>query len=159
MKTGYSPLMAGATGLFVGYLPWAPGTFGTVAGLLPALLLSCLAPPLSLAILAVFIGLAVGIAHAAERRLGRNDPGCIVIDEIAGIMVTLWALPVTPWIVGGGFLVFRCLDIAKPFPIRYLEKNLPGGAGIVFDDVLAGIFANLILRIVLQAGGIPPFSP
>lgn len=153
-------LMAMATGLYSGYAPFAPGTFGTLAGLVPALLLVWLASPLvSLLVIIAVIALGVWVAHAAEKKIGESDPGCIVIDEIAGIMVTVWGLPVSPWpamIWTGvaGFIAFRILDIAKPFPIRYVDKKLPGGAGIMFDDVIAGIMANIILRIVFSLMGV-----
>lgn len=146
-------LMAMATGLYSGYAPFAPGTFGALAGLIPALLLVWLAPPMvSLSVIIAAIVLGIWIAHAAEKKIGQTDPGCIVIDEIAGIMVTVWGLPVAwpaiLWTGIGGFVLFRVLDIVKPFPIRYVDKKLPGGAGIMFDDVIAGIIANIILRFV-----------
>jgi phosphatidylglycerophosphatase A len=93
-----------------------------------------------------FIIFAVCIADAAEKILKQNDPGCIVIDEIAGMMVTLIGLPVSPITLVSGFIIFRILDILKPFPIRNIDKRIPGGLGVVADDVAAGIIANLLLR-------------
>ena len=90
---------------------------------------------------------------SAETILDRPDPGCIVIDEIAGFMVALLGIPFSPhWIVTG-FFIFRIMDILKPPPIRYLDKNIPGGTGVVVDDLAAGIYSNLILRglIMLSA--------
>ena len=97
----------------------------------------------------VFIFLAIWISDAAAKTLNRKDPGCIVIDEIAGMVVTLIGLPFTLTTTVLGFVLFRILDIIKPFPIRALDQRLSGGLGIVADDVVAGIFSNLILRILL----------
>jgi len=98
----------------------------------------------------LFIFFAVYIADAAEKLLKQSDPGCIVIDEIAGMMVTLIGLPFNLITVVMGFIIFRILDILKPFPIRNLDKRIPGGLGVVADDVGAGIIANLMLRIIIQ---------
>jgi phosphatidylglycerophosphatase A len=89
------------------------------------------------------------IAHEAEKILQTKDPGCIVIDEIAGMILTLFGLPFNMMTLILGFVLFRVLDIWKPYPIRFLDKNLSGGVGIVMDDVAAGILSNLVLRIIL----------
>lgn len=138
-----------ATGFYAGNLPVAPGTFGSLIGL--ALCFGLAANPLPLAIiLAVLLILfAIWIANAAEKILKRSDPGCIVIDEIAGMVVTFIGLPFNFATAVTGFILFRILDILKPFPIRILDKRVSGGLGIVADDVVAGIFANLSLRIIL----------
>jgi phosphatidylglycerophosphatase A len=93
---------------------------------------------------------AIWIANEAEKILKTEDPGCIVIDEIAGIILTLFGLPFNIISVTAGFLVFRALDIWKPYPIRFLENKFSGGIGIVLDDVAAGILSNLILRVVIR---------
>ncbi len=138
-----------ATGFYIGKIPFAPGTFGSIIGLPLCFVLSKI--ELSIAVLCtlVFILIAILIAHDAEKILNKNDPGCIVIDEIAGIIVTLLGMPFNLITVAAGFFIFRIMDIFKPFPIRVLEKRLTGGAGIVFDDVAAGIFGNLALRAML----------
>ena len=97
----------------------------------------------------LFILVAVWIANGAEKLLGEKDPGSVVIDEIAGMAVTLAGLPFNFDTALMGFIIFRILDILKPFPIRNLDKRISGGVGIVLDDVVAGIFANLLLRIVI----------
>lgn len=135
-----------ATGCYSGKIPFAPGTFGSLAALPACYLFSMLDSSLAALGILCLTGLAVGVAHIAEKLLNAKDPGCIVIDEMAGMMVTLFAIPFTPIAVGAGFLIFRTLDILKPFPIRVLERNLPGGAGIVLDDIAAGIYSHLILR-------------
>ena len=137
-----------ATGFYIGKIPLAPGTFGSLIGLPLCFLLAKI--QLSAAIIAVLliIALAIWISNVAERTLERKDPGCIVIDEIAGMVVTLIGLPFNLTTAAIGFILFRILDILKPFPIRILDKRLPGGLGIVADDVVAGIFANLLIRIL-----------
>ena len=137
-----------ATGFYIGKIPLAPGTFGSLIGLPLCFLLAEI--QLSAAIIAVLliIALAIWISNVAERTLERKDPGCIVIDEIAGMVVTLIGLPFNLTTATVGFILFRILDILKPFPIRILDKRLPGGLGIVADDVVAGIFANVLIRIL-----------
>jgi phosphatidylglycerophosphatase A len=100
----------------------------------------------TLGIILVFIGLAVWVATGAEEILKAQDPGCIVIDEVAGMMMTLAGLPFDVLTVVSGFIVFRILDIIKPFPIRTAERHFSGGTGVVLDDVIAGIMGNVLLR-------------
>lgn len=139
--------LALATAFGAGYAPVAPGTWGSAVGLLVWFLL----PP-SLAAQAIVIALVVVVGSwsgtVAERHFGRRDPGQVVIDEVAGMLVTLFFNPVGWPGAAGGFLLFRIADILKPFPARRLER-LPGGAGIMADDVMAGIYANLALRVIL----------
>ena len=137
-----------ATGCFVGNIPIAPGTFGTIAGLLFCLFLSRAGFLSATFIVVVFIIFAVWIAGEAEKIIKQKDPGRIVIDEIAGIMVTLLGLPFNFVSVISGFFIFRILDIIKPFPIRSIENKLSGGAGIVMDDVAAGFLGNCLWRAI-----------
>ena len=138
-----------ATGFYVGNIPPAPGTLGSLIGLALCFLLAGIQLPPAIVLAVLFIGFAVWIAHAAEKTLKKKDPGCIVIDEVAGMVVTLIGLPFNLTTAVIGFIIFRILDILKPFPIRTLDKRLAGGIGIVADDVVAGIFANIILRVLL----------
>jgi phosphatidylglycerophosphatase A len=138
-----------ATGFYVGNIPPAPGTLGSLIGLALGFLLAGIQLPPAIILTVLFIGFAVWIAHAAEKTLKKKDPGCIVIDEVAGMVVTLIGLPFNLTTAVIGFIIFRILDILKPFPIRTLDKRLGGGIGIVADDVVAGIFANIILRVLL----------
>jgi phosphatidylglycerophosphatase A len=138
-----------ATGFYVGNIPPAPGTLGSLIGLALCFLLAGIQLPPAIILAVLFIGFAVWIAHAAEKTLKKKDPGCIVIDEVAGMVVTLIGLPFNLTTAVIGFIIFRILDILKPFPIRTLDKRLGGGIGIVADDVVAGIFANIILRVLL----------
>lgn len=135
-----------AAGGYADRAPFAPGTFGALVGLPLSFLLSF--PPFSLGFLVIlaFILFAIWIADQAEKIEGKKDPGWIVIDEIAGILVTMAAAPFTLKNALLGFLIFRGFDIVKPFPVGYLDKNFSGGPGIVIDDVAAGIMANIVLR-------------
>ena len=135
-----------ATGFYIGNIPFAPGTFGSLIGLPLSFALAGISLTQAMLCILFFIIFAVCIADAAEKILKQNDPGCIVIDEIAGMMVTLIGLPVSPITLASGFIIFRILDILKPFPIRNIDKRIPGGLGVVADDVAAGIIANLLLR-------------
>jgi phosphatidylglycerophosphatase A len=87
------------------------------------------------------------IAHAAENIEAQKDPKQVVVDEICGMTVTLFALPFTPVFIIGGFALFRVFDILKPYPIRWVEQKVPGGLGIMLDDILAGLLANALLRL------------
>ena len=139
-----------ATGCYIGNISFAPGTFGSVLGLVLCYFLSKIGILPSLFIAVSFVFCAMWIAHEAEKILQTKDPGCIVIDEIAGIILTLSGLPFNITSVTLGFLVFRALDIWKPYPIRLLENKFSGGIGIVLDDVAAGILSNFILRIFIR---------
>lgn len=140
-----------ATAGYSGHVPVAPGTAGSAVGLLLFALVRASGRP-AIELLSVALVLAVGVwaASEAERHYGRSDPGAIVIDEVAGMLVTLFWLPVG-W-VGAviGFLVFRGFDIVKPFPARAAER-LPRGWGVMTDDVVAGVYAHLTLRVVAWA--------
>ena len=150
MKFGEKTVLFLATGAFIGYIPFAPGTLGSLWGLLICWLLAKTSLTVTIVFTLFFIVLAVGLAHVAENVLRKKDPGCIVIDEVAGQLVTLIGLPVN-WIsLSAGFVVFRGFDILKPFPIRTVERNISGGAGVVLDDVAAGILSNIVLRIVFH---------
>jgi phosphatidylglycerophosphatase A len=100
-------------------------------------------------IVAIFI-VGAWSGTLAEKHFGTTDPGAGVIDEVAGMLVTLYLLPVTWTIAIVGFFVFRVLDVFKPFPARQLE-SLHGGWGMMADDVMAAIYGNLILRAAIYA--------
>jgi phosphatidylglycerophosphatase A len=138
-----------ATGGFVGNIPFAPGTFGSLVAIPLCYLISKINLSLAIIAAALIIIMAIWIARAAETILGKKDPGSIVIDEIAGMAVTFIGVPFSPATVIGGFSIFRAFDIAKPFPIRTLDRRVKGGTGVVLDDVMAGIYTNLLLRLGL----------
>ena len=137
-----------ATGCFIGNISFAPGTFGSILGIPLCFLLSKINLLVAVLLTVIFVLFAILIAQEAEKILKTKDPGCIVIDETAGLMVTLIGLPFNIISVGSGFLIFRFLDVWKPYPIRFVENKLSGGAGIVMDDVAAGICGNLLLRVM-----------
>jgi phosphatidylglycerophosphatase A len=139
-----------ATGCYIGNISFAPGTFGSVLGLPLCFFLSKIKFSITVSLITILILCAIWIANEAEKILKTQDPGCIVIDEIAGIILTLFGLPFNMASVTVGFLIFRLLDIWKPYPIRFLENKFSGGIGIVLDDVAAGILSNLILRVFIK---------
>ena len=143
-----------ATGLFIGAAPFAPGTFGSIIGLPIVFLLSRLNLLLSASFILLFVFFAIAVASAAEKILSQKDPSKIVIDEIAGLIVTFAGLSFNLRTAIAGFIIFRAFDILKPFPIRMLQDKLSGGSGVVLDDVLAGIYTNLILRLAFYITGV-----
>lgn len=147
-----------ATGFFSGYLPGAPGTFGTLIGLPISYVLSGFQIGLSVIIVVLFIGLSIALASKAEKLLKQKDASQIVIDEIAGLLVTFVGLPFNLPTAVLGFIIFRVFDILKPIPIRWLDTKVSGGRGIVADDVVAGIYANLVLRFLIFIFGIGTVS-
>jgi len=138
-----------ATGFFVGTVPFAPGTFGSIIGLPVCFLISRLNIYLSVIWTLLFIIFAIWVAAAALKILKKEDPAEIVIDEIAGLIVTFVGLPFTLKTAIAGFIIFRAFDIFKPLPIRTLEEKVAGGPGVVLDDVMAGIYGNIVLRLVI----------
>ena len=143
-----------ATGFFIGTVPFAPGTFGSIIGLPICFLISRLDMLIGVIGAILFILFAITIAAAAEKVLNKRDAGEIVIDEIAGLIVTFVGIPFNLKTMIAGFILFRAFDILKPFPIRVLEKKVAGGPGVVLDDILAGLYANLILRLAIYIAGI-----
>lgn len=139
-----------ATGGYAGYVPVAPGTAGTLVAVPLGYLLSVLSPLAGGLFIAAFAGLAVWVSSEAEKVFERKDPGLIVIDEMVGFLVTLFLIPWTWKHVVTAFFLFRLMDILKPFPIKRLESSWPGGWGVVGDDVLAGVYANIILRFATR---------
>ena len=137
-----------ATGLGSGYSPVAPGTAGSLVGLLLFLPLAGRAFWIQLAAVVAVTILGVLAGGRLATMLGAKDPGMVVVDEVAGQWITFLALPMTPVTAVAGFLLFRVMDIVKPWPARALER-LPGGLGIMADDVAAGIYAHLLLRLGL----------
>lgn len=137
-----------ATGFGSGYSPIAPGTAGSAVGLLLYWPLARL--PLAAQVAATLLVFSAGVAAASHlaSRLGVEDPGVVVVDEVVGMWVTMLFLPLTPLSALIGFFAFRAMDILKPFPARQLE-HLHGGWGIMADDLMAGVYANLLVRIAL----------
>ncbi len=135
-----------ATGFGTGLIPFAPGTFGSILGLGLHWLVYPLTTPFYLGAIAATTVIAVFCAGGAEKIIDRADPGCVVIDEIAGMLVALAFLPPTPTHLITAFVLFRAFDIAKPFPVGWLDRHLHGGPGIVIDDLAAGAMAAILLH-------------
>jgi len=135
-----------ATFFYVGYLPFMPGTFGSAAALLLFLFFNP-APIAQYAFLAGFMVLGFYFSGKAEKLFNRKDPKYVVIDEVAGMFLTFLFVPLDFKLLLIGFLLFRVLDTIKPYPAGRLQ-NLPGSAGIMLDDVVAGLYANIILQFL-----------
>ena len=137
-----------ATGFGSGYSPIAPGTAGSAVGLLFVWAMSTFSLPGQIAAVAVVTLFSVIAADIVAKSVGLKDPGLIVADEIAGMMVTMVAIPLTLTSAGLGFILFRVMDVVKPPPARQFE-HFKGGVGIVADDLMAGVYAQLVLRGIL----------
>jgi phosphatidylglycerophosphatase A len=142
--------MAIASGLGLGYLPVAPGTWGTLLAFPLHFLLIRLTPQSYAISLAAIFVIAVLSAGAAEKIMDFKDPGLVVIDEVVGMLITLIAAPSTATVWIAGFFIFRFFDIVKPFPIRLIDQRINGGIGIVLDDVMAGIYSLIVLQILCR---------
>jgi len=137
-----------------GRLPVAPGTGGSAAAVLLWWGLTRWIPPawqpeMAIALSAVAIAVGIPAATRVAREMGRKDPGCIVIDEVAGQLITLIAAPVSWKTLLVGFILFRAFDTTKPPPLRRLEQ-LPEGTGIVVDDIGAGLYALAVMQLLLH---------
>ena len=142
-----------ATACGAGYSPIAPGT----AGSLVALLLLWLIPFSRPALIAFFLVVTIAgtwAAHAAEPALGEKDPGAIVIDEVAGMTLSVLLVPLTLPALLAAFVLFRIFDIVKPFPANRAQA-LPGGFGVMVDDLIAGLYALVILLVSRRLAGWP----
>ncbi len=154
-----------ATGAGVGYLPIAPGTWGTVLGVGIFLLFARMSPALFMLTLAALCALAVWASGRAEVLFGEHDASRIVIDEIAGFLVTMALVPRFPGYLIAGFVAFRFFDIIKPFPAGMIDRRWKAGSGkgaapqgsngwaVVLDDLVAGVYANVAVRIIAALVG------
>jgi phosphatidylglycerophosphatase A len=136
-----------ATGLYSGYSPFAPGTAGSIVGILFYLIPGFEHLPLFLIIIAATFCIAIPTSTKLSRRLG-EDPPVVVIDEVVGMWISLVLLPKAVLPVLLAFFFFRVYDIIKPFPAKQLER-LPHGWGIMLDDVMCGIYANLTVQLAV----------
>ena len=143
-----------ATGFGSGYAPLAPGTAGTLVGIPLYLVFSAMSWPLWLITVAAFTCLAWYISREAEKLFEQKDAQCIVIDEITGFQWTLFLIAPTALRVALGFILFRLFDIVKPFPARFFQERLPGGYGVMGDDLAAALYANLVLQLLVRFWGI-----
>lgn len=139
---------------YTGYSPVASGTVGTIAAIPFAWLYMRVGDPrLAVAGCIAAIAAACWVAGRAEAVLGQHDSGIIVIDEVVGYLAATLLLPPTWTVIFLTFFFFRAFDVLKPFPAAYIDANVEGGAGVVLDDVVAGIYANLVTRGILLFTG------
>lgn len=131
-----------------GLAPKAPGTVGTLAALPLVWALSQAGQLVYMAATLLLLPLGVIAAEVYEREKGGHDHKEIVIDEVVGILIAMTWVPITWQSLLIGFLIFRVLDIAKPFPIGYIDKKIQGGLGVMADDVAAGIIANICMQLL-----------
>jgi phosphatidylglycerophosphatase A len=134
-----------ATVFFIGYIPFAPGTFGSLAALAFVWLFKPSAVYMASLIVFVFL-IGIWSSHRAEALFGIKDSSPIVIDEFAGYLVSAAFLPMSAGYLIAAFFLFRFFDIFKPPPIKNIERKFDGGLGIMLDDIAAGVFTNLTLQ-------------
>jgi phosphatidylglycerophosphatase A len=141
-----------ATCGYIGFAPVAPGTVGSAAGVALFYLAQASGLPwVQAALIVTLFAAGVWAGTVAEEALGRTDPGPVVIDEVVGMLITLAWIPVTPLGALAGFLIFRVLDVVKPWPSRQFEA-MHGGLGVMADDAMAAVYGHLLLRgLVLLA--------
>lgn len=137
-----------ATGLGAGRLPLAPGTWGSLAAIPICLGFAIHSLLVELSFLLLLSAFSVWAAGRASKIIGRDDPPEVVIDEVAGMAFALAFVHLDLYRIAAAFLFFRIFDIIKPFPIDYIDRNISGGFGIVFDDIIAGIEANAALNLM-----------
>ncbi len=141
-----------ATWFFIGNFPVAPGSLASLAGTLLAIALYGHPVIYIVVFLAItFAGLVV--SGRVEKLLGQKDPSCIVIDEVSGVLLAFFALPLTPAVIVTTFFLFRAFDMFKIFPVNRFEE-LPGAVGIMADDLWAGLYTNIVMHLALRWAGI-----
>jgi phosphatidylglycerophosphatase A len=146
-------ILALATWGGIGFLPFMPGTWGTLAAL-PLWYLLAQTGPWGYGLgVAALITLGLWVAGPAQEILGRTDHPAIVVDEVAGLLITLAGVSPTWEHAALGFIIFRTLDILKPFPVRWFQEGGKGGLEVMADDVAAGVIGRLVLEVVMIFGG------
>jgi len=136
-----------AYGFGTGLIPFAPGTFGSLVGVVLFWFMASMAAGVYAAIVVLMFVVGIFICGQTARDVGAIDPGFIVYDEIVGFLVAMYLLPADWRWIGAGFVIYRIFDIWKPFPIHYVEEHLGLGSGIMTDDVIAGIYTLIILQL------------
>lgn len=140
-----------ATCGYLGYVPIAPGTFGSAAGLVVLAAVRWTGSPLvELAVIALIFAVGVWSGNIAEKHFGGVDPAPVVLDEVLGMLITLALIPVNFTGAVVGFLLFRLFDVIKPWPANRMEA-LPGGLGVMADDAMAAVYGNIVMRLLVVA--------
>ena len=137
-----------AKGAYSGKAPGAPGTVGTIVGVVLYLLMKDLSAFWYGIGFILLAAIGTWVAGEAEKLLGKKDSASIVIDEIVGYLVSMFMVPFSWGLVIGGFILFRIFDIFKPWPIKKLQ-NIHGGIGVMLDDIGAGIYTNIVLQLII----------
>ncbi len=137
-----------ATFFGIGFSPYAPGTMGTLATIPIAAMTMYLGPFVHMGVCVLLLPISILAATVYQQDKAGHDHSEIVIDEVIGFLITVTWLPLTWQTLAFGFVIFRFLDIVKPFPISYLDKNVKGGVGVVIDDVAAGLVGNILLQVI-----------
>ena len=137
-----------ATLFGIGFFPKAPGTVATLATIPIWYALAQTGAVIYMIVTFLLFPVGILAAQAYENHVGRHDSKEIVIDEVVGFLITMTWLPLTWQSVALGFVVFRVLDILKPPPIRQLDKRMPGGFGVMVDDVAAGIIGSIVMQLI-----------
>jgi phosphatidylglycerophosphatase A len=143
-----------ATGFYSGYSPIAPGTAGSVVGL--AVVWLAFGPlweyshPLCLIVFAIAFAISCWISDRAEKIFDQHDDPRIVIDEVLGMAATMFGNPLTPGCLLMGFILFRAADVIKPWPASEIDRSMRNGAGVMLDDLVAAIYANIVLQMILR---------
>jgi len=143
-----------ATGAYSGYSPVAPGTAGSVVGLVVIWLLFgplwMHSPALCLTVFAIAFAISCWISDRAEKIFDTHDDSRIVIDEVLGMAATMFGNPLSfPWLMLG-FLLFRLADVIKPWPANVIDHRMRNGAGVMLDDLAAAIYANIVLHLIVR---------
>lgn len=138
------------TGFGTGYVPFAPGSAGTIVGIPIYLALSFLSWPYYLISLIVITYLACYVSHESERIFHEEDPACVVVDEMVGFIWVMFLVEPTLLRVVWGYILFRFFDVGKIFPANYVQNKLKGGYAVVMDDVVAGIYSNIIILLMIR---------
>lgn len=137
-----------ATFFYMGQVPFAPGTFTSFAAALIAIILSSnIFLYVGFTLIAIYVGFAV--CDDAEKQIGTKDPSAIVIDEVAGVMISFFMLPLSWPVIITAFFLFRAFDMFKIYPVNKFEE-LPGAKGIMWDDLIAGLYTNIIMHLAIR---------
>lgn len=150
MSDKFARLMA--TWFYVGDFPVAPGTMASAVGMVMCFILS--AHPVLYVVLGIIITyIGFKASDITEGLVGTKDPSCVVIDEVAGVMIAFFLLPITPAIAITTFFLFRAFDMFKIYPVNKLEE-MKGGVGIMMDDLFAGLYTNIVMHLAIRFAGI-----
>jgi len=148
IKLLLNPVYFLSFGFGTGYSPFAPGTLGTLAGIIIYLLVKDLSITYYLALTIILFVLGIFMCSYTTRALNTDNHPDIVWDEIVGYLITMFYAPSQWWWIVIGFILFRIFDIFKPWPVNLADKRVKGGLGVMLDDIIAGIYSLTIIQII-----------